>query len=92
MTRSFGCSPSARAVTRSATLAMPECRLCVRLNLSTRSASVSFGRRGSWLTFGRGRLSASVGLPSTGLRYTTKGGWVPWVIAAIVRLLWALVR
>jgi hypothetical protein len=41
-----------------------------RVNLSTRGlSSVSFGRRGLWLTFGR-RNQATVGLPGSGLRYT----------------------
>ena len=66
----------------------------VRLNLGSRSASVSVGQRGSWLTFGRRRRSASVGLPGTGLRYTSGARWVLWLVAAVivVRLLWVLVR
>ena len=44
----------------------------VRLNFGTRSASVSFGVRGAWLTLGpHGRRTATLGWPGTGLRYTT---------------------
>ena len=51
----------------------------VRLNLSTRGASVSFGHRGAWYTVGsHGRRTATLGWPGTGLRYTaTTGGGRP---------------
>lgn len=44
----------------------------VRLNVTTRGTSVSFGGRGAWYTVGRhGRRTATLGWPGTGLRYTT---------------------
>lgn len=44
----------------------------VRVNLSMRGASVSFGHRGAWYTMGaNGRRTATLGWPGTGLRYTT---------------------
>jgi hypothetical protein len=39
----------------------------VRLNLGKRNVSISFGRVGSWLTFGTRGTRASVGVPGTGL-------------------------
>lgn len=40
-----------------------------RMNLSKRGVSWSVGGRGAWLTFGRGRVRESIGLPGTGLGY-----------------------
>ena len=49
----------------------------VRLNLGTRSASVSFGFRGAWYTVGsHGRRTATLGWPGTGLRYTATSSGV----------------
>jgi Protein of unknown function (DUF4236) len=42
-----------------------------RLNFGKTGVSASVGRRGAWLTFGRRRTRATVGLPGTGLSYTT---------------------
>src|SRR5262249_22536858 len=42
-----------------------------RLNLSKSGASVSVGRRGLWATFGRRGVRTTVGVPGTGLSYTT---------------------
>lgn len=47
----------------------------VRLNLSKRGASVSFGVRGAHLTVGRSGIRRTVGLPGTGLFYTSHQGW-----------------
>ncbi|SRR5579885_2542079 len=41
-----------------------------RLNLSKGGVSFSVGGRGAWLTFGRGRVRTTVGLPGTGLSWT----------------------
>src|SRR5665213_4060288 len=47
----------------------------VRLNFGKTGVSTSIGRRGAWLTFGgRGGTRATVGLPGTGLSYTTQLG------------------
>ena len=48
----------------------------LRLNVGTRSASVSFGHRGCWYTIGpHGRRTATLGWPGSGLRWTeTTGG------------------
>jgi hypothetical protein len=47
----------------------------MRVNLSKAGASLSVGRRGSWLTFGGKRKpSVTLGLPGTGLRYTQQLG------------------
>jgi hypothetical protein len=47
----------------------------LRVNLSKSGASLSVGRRGSWLTFGGKRKpSVTLGLPGTGLRYTQQLG------------------
>lgn len=43
----------------------------LRLNLSKTGISTSIGRRGAWLTFSRKGTRATVGLPGTGLSYTT---------------------
>ncbi len=80
----------------------------VRLNLSGRGASVSFGHRGAWYTVGpHGRRTATLGWPGTGLRYTaaTGGGrprqgvppapsaaWGLGWFVAIALVLWALLR
>jgi hypothetical protein len=45
----------------------------IRLNLSKRGvSSISVGRRGLWANFGRQGTRTSIGLPGTGLRYTSK--------------------
>jgi hypothetical protein len=47
----------------------------IRLNVGTRSMSLSFGHRGCWYTTGaHGRRTATLGFPGTGLRYTTTVG------------------
>ncbi len=43
----------------------------LRLNLSKSGVSTSVGGRGAWLTFGKRGTRATVGLPGTGLSYTT---------------------
>jgi hypothetical protein len=42
-----------------------------RLNLSKSGVSASVGTRGAWLTFGRNGTRTTVGLPGTGISYTT---------------------
>lgn len=44
----------------------------LRVNLSKSGASLSLGHRGGWLTFGPRGARASVGLPGTGLSYSTQ--------------------
>lgn len=46
----------------------------VRLNIGTRSTSLSFGHRGAWLTTGAHGRRATFGIPGSGLRYTTSLG------------------
>lgn len=43
----------------------------LRLNLSRSGVSTSVGTRGAWLTFGKSGTRATVGLPGTGVSYTT---------------------
>ena len=43
----------------------------LRLNVSKSGVSASVGTRGAWLTFGRNGTRATVGLPGTGISYTT---------------------
>jgi hypothetical protein len=43
----------------------------LRLNISRSGISTSVGRRGLWVTYGRGRLRTTVGLPGSGLSYTS---------------------
>src|SRR5690349_24180951 len=43
----------------------------VRINLSKSGPSLSVGRRGARVTVGHGRRRATVGMPGTGLSYTT---------------------
>jgi hypothetical protein len=44
----------------------------VRLNVSRSGVSTSIGRRGLWVTYGRGGRRTTVGLPGSGLSYTTE--------------------
>lgn len=46
----------------------------IRLNLSKSGPSVSLGVRGAHLTFGRRGVTKTVGLPGTGLFYTSPAG------------------
>lgn len=43
----------------------------VRLNLSRSGGSASIGRRGLWYTAGNGRRRTTVGLPGSGISYTS---------------------
>ena len=43
----------------------------LRLNVSKSGVSASIGTRGAWLTFGRKGTRTTVGLPGTGISYTT---------------------
>lgn len=43
----------------------------LRLNASKSGLSVSAGRRGANVTVGHGKMRGTVGLPGTGLSYTT---------------------
>ena len=43
----------------------------LRVNVSKGGVSASVGRRGAWLTLGRGKVRTTVGLPGTGISYTT---------------------
>ena len=62
----------------------------LRLNFSRRGVSASVGRRGAWATVGRHRMRTTIGLPGSGLSYTTTspatvGRVISWlIIAAIV--------
>ena len=47
----------------------------VSLNLSGSGPSVSFGVRGAHLTLGRSGVRRTVGIPGTGLFYTSRQGW-----------------
>ena len=42
------------------------------VNVSRRGASLSAGGRGHWLTAGRRGLRGTVGIPGTGIWYTTR--------------------
>jgi hypothetical protein len=43
----------------------------LRLNLSKSGISASVGTRGAWLTFGRNGTRTTVGIPGTGISYTS---------------------
>lgn len=43
----------------------------IRLNASMGGVSTSIGTRGAWLTFGRRGIRSTVGIPSTGISYST---------------------
>ena len=43
----------------------------VRLNVSKGGISTSVGGRGAWLTVGKRGSDTSLGVPGTGIRYTT---------------------
>lgn len=50
----------------------------LRMNLSKSGISTSIGGRGAWLTFRPGhKVRSTVGLPGSGLRFTTGGERVP---------------
>jgi hypothetical protein len=66
----------------------------VRLNISGSGPSVSVGHRGAWLTLGaRGRRTATLGWPGTGLRYTdtVNSGAQPRAPSALHTLVWIVV-
>jgi len=43
----------------------------LRLNVSKSGVSASVGTRGAWLTFGRNGTRTTVGIPGTGISYTS---------------------
>jgi hypothetical protein len=47
----------------------------ITLNLAKHGPSVSFGVRGAHLTVGRSGIRRTVGLPGTGVFYTSHDGW-----------------
>jgi hypothetical protein len=47
----------------------------ISLNLSGSGPSVSFGVRGAHLTVGRSGVRQTVGIPGTGMFYTSRQGW-----------------
>jgi hypothetical protein len=66
----------------------------LRVNLSKSGVSASVGTRGAWLTFGRRGTRGTVGIPGTGVSYTTqttdlrgalrsRGAWF-WVLLALL--------
>jgi hypothetical protein len=61
----------------------------ISLNLNKKSVSASFGRRGAHLTVGPNGRRTTVGLPGTGLYYTTyqKGKSGIFLIPAIVGIM-----
>jgi hypothetical protein len=46
----------------------------VRLNLSNHGPSLTVGMRGAHLTFGRRGVTRTIGLPGTGIYYTSRSG------------------
>jgi hypothetical protein len=46
----------------------------IRINLSKSGVSTSIGGRGAWLTFGKRGARSTVGIPGTGLSYTSTSG------------------
>lgn len=47
----------------------------ITLNLAKHGPSVSFGVRGAHLTVGRSGVRKTVGIPGTGVFYTSQDGW-----------------
>jgi Protein of unknown function (DUF4236) len=47
----------------------------VRLNWSRSGPSLTVGVRGAHVTFGKRGITRTVGLPGTGVFYTTRDGW-----------------
>lgn len=45
----------------------------IRLNLGKKGASVTVGRRGASMTFGKKRTRTNIGIPGTGLSWTSSG-------------------
>lgn len=66
----------------------------LRLNVSKSGLSASVGKRGAHVTLGHGRTRTTVGIPGSGLSYTTTtrrkragpGTWGQWLIGAAVLL------
>jgi hypothetical protein len=60
----------------------------VRLNVGKNGLSVSVGQRGGWLTFGPRGAKASLGVPGTGVEWTSSNrpvnGWSPWWWAVLI--------
>ena len=68
----------------------------VSLNLNMRSISTTVGRRGAHFTLGPKGTRTTVGIPSTGLFYTSyqrnQGGTAVFVIIVVIILLGLLFR
>jgi hypothetical protein len=67
----------------------------IRVNLSRRGLSTSFGHRGAWYTIGPGRRRLTVGLPGSGIRYTStssarssakRSGALTWLLLLLLLL------
>jgi hypothetical protein len=68
----------------------------VTINLSKQGASLSVGERGAHITFGRNGIRRTVGIPGTGVSYTTvsknsgvRFSWPLFFLAAAALLLLA---
>lgn len=46
----------------------------IRVNLSRSGPSLTFGVRGAHVTVGHGRVTRTVGIPGTGIFYTSRRG------------------
>ena len=74
----------------------------VRLNLSKSGVSTSIGVRGAHVTIGHGKTRSTVGVPGTGLSYTSTAtakpagqvpAWFAWVaIVGVIVLVGVLAR
>ncbi len=64
----------------------------IRVNLSRSGVSTSVGVRGAHVTLGHGRVRESLGVPGTGLSYTTtQSARPPWRIGRVLFWLFAIV-
>jgi hypothetical protein len=62
----------------------------ITLNVSRNGPSVTIGTRGAHVTFGPRETRESVGIPGTGVSYSTTGRLPLWLMATIALLILAL--
>jgi len=67
----------------------------ITLNLAKGGPSISLGGPGAHITFGHHRITRTIGLPGSGIYWTSRTGsprpvhhWVAWTMLSIALFLW----